>query len=67
MSSENRPHYDWYESPLCFKQANDIRAEIENVQGKNDSERICLVLQKGRECKSFTEWYQGFTPKEIKK
>ena len=57
------PFYE--DMPLCFKQAYDLRQEI--VRGLSPSTTIpyivSLILTQ-RDCNGFTDWQQGFTPKE---
>ena len=57
------PPYEIYDVPRCFKQASNLWDEIQNLQG-SDSEKIRSVIQKDRPCDEFTEWHQGFTPRE---
>lgn len=59
-----RPFYE--DMPLCFKKAYDLRQEI--VRGLSPSTTtsyiVSLILLTQRNCKRFTDWQQGFTPKE---
>ncbi|MEE9201949.1 MAG: hypothetical protein V3U31_01985 [Dehalococcoidia bacterium] len=67
-----------YESlPLCFARAYDLRKEVrmhipKEIQDRELIERMVnpteddafAMLQSERQCNSFTDWIQGFTPKE---
>jgi hypothetical protein len=55
--------YPRYEPPLCFIGAIDLRPET-GKYGEATQERIKSAINKERECGSFTQWQQGFTPKE---
>lgn len=62
----HNPHAGWESAPVCFIQHYDLREEIKQ-QGLNDKEKysgVHSVINKDRECKSFTKWRQGSTPKE---
>ena len=52
-----------HDSPICLL----LKYNLWEEYGKNPlppPEILCGVLHKERECKSFREWRQGFTPKE---
>lgn len=50
-----------YESkPLCFAMAENLAKEA----GNDNAASVLPVLNKERECSSFLDWKQGFTPKE---
>jgi len=50
--------------PLCFIRAWNLSSEFK-AEGTGTSAEKCLrILGKERECSSFIEWQQGFTPKE---
>lgn len=52
----------YQEIPVCFSRSESLRAECHN---KNDEDAVLLVLAKDRsKCPGYTEWIQGFTPKE---
>jgi len=55
--------YPRYEPPLCFIGAIDLRTET-GKYGEGTQERIKSAINEERECGSFTQWQQGFTPKE---
>ncbi len=63
-----RNQYNLHEQrPVCFVQRYDLRGEIKSVfvAGKKDETGCVLqVITKERECSEFTDWQQGFTPKE---
>jgi hypothetical protein len=52
--------------PLCFARAFDLKSEFKKCAGKGDPDAysIYLVIHEDRDCSSYTEWQQGFTPKE---
>ncbi len=54
-------------SPVCFVRANDLWAESGTNYGiicGGSEINIKATLQKDRDCRQFTKWQQGFTPKE---
>ena len=57
-----------YEPPICFMQSPDFKAlpySTESIyQRDKQSKEVYDEIQRDRECKFFTEWRQGFTPKE---
>lgn len=55
------PRYKEY--PICFVQEYDLIDSFERITGR-DSEKFLTIVNEERECKAFTEWQQGFTPKE---
>ena len=60
--------FDKYEPPICFKQAPDFKfipySEETTLQWNKVSKNVYDEIQRDRECKFFTKWRQGFTPKE---
>lgn len=66
--------------PVCFamavnfeEEAKELRTSPEYTQRKNEIGEVVwpkwnalvkVILSKGRQCKSFTKWQQGFIPKE---
>ena len=46
--------------PICFMQAQDLCGMYLNER----KESIAKVLNDPRPCSEFTDWHQGFTPKE---
>lgn len=46
-----------YDNPICF-------ARAVNLPSQYGTEPIRQVLERERDCKPFTKWQQGFTPKE---
>jgi hypothetical protein len=60
------------ELPLCFARNVDLRQGFKEPDPEHDSintQRVDEATVKGivvkeRECKTFTKWQQGFTPKE---
>lgn len=62
--------------PLCFVRAYNLREELEKVDlhgtqmadgGRPEAgwtEQLLTVIAGERECEPFTEWQQGFSPKE---
>jgi hypothetical protein len=64
--AEGNPIYD---NPICFARAatlwDEYRLEpMDPGIDNNEQNRIRHVLENERDCKSFTKWLQGFTPKE---
>ena len=61
-----------YDPPICFARAVNLQAEYK-IKSVNETgsewviranQRLKEVLNQTRECESFVEWQQGFTPKE---
>lgn len=53
---------DYHVVPLCFVREYNLAKEIgDPSQGPK---KILEIMQRDRECKAFTEWHQGFSPKE---
>jgi hypothetical protein len=56
-----RNYYPYEDNPICFVRAFDLRDEI----GVSPNVRLRLdVVQRERDCGKFTDWQQGFSPKE---
>jgi hypothetical protein len=55
-----------YDYPVCFKRKADLQTEIDGSDASISkiASSILNTIQKERDCKSFTKWYQGLTPKE---
>lgn len=55
-----------YDYPVCFKRKADLQTEIDRSDASISkiASSILNTIQKNRDCKSFTKWYQGLTPKE---
>jgi hypothetical protein len=49
--------------PICFVQEYDLLDSFERIGGE-ESTRFLVVIGEDRQCELFTEWLQGFTPKE---
>ena len=49
--------------PICFKSKYDLIAEVQAMGGHIPSD-VRSIIQLERDCDSFVEWRQGFTPKE---
>jgi hypothetical protein len=59
------PHFNIYDEPRCFVRAFDLREEVKkDTRQCSLQEKILSVINCNRNCKSFTKWHQGFTPKE---
>jgi hypothetical protein len=55
------PSSNLYEdAPVCYARAADLAKEL---RGTRPADRLA-VIQKDRDCASFTPWQQGFSPKE---
>jgi hypothetical protein len=52
-----------YDEPICFMRSCDLKAEY-GEKRPGVSKDLLSTLRKDRECSSFTDWQQGFTPKE---
>ncbi len=51
--------------PLCFARQFYLRDTIGAIdKQKNQNDEVKLVINKEIDCKEFTKWQQGFTPKE---
>lgn len=59
-NTDNGRHKLYVDEPMCFVQAFPLQGEME----MDGSDAILMVIRKDRECDSYTEWQQGFTPKE---
>ena len=58
------PHHIHKEIPLCLEHKS-LGSAINNLKNpSNPFEEIKLAIQEERDCKEFTKWQQGFTPKE---
>ena len=56
---------DFRKRPLCLVRAYDLPKEIKAEQSISGTDkRVLEVINRERECAEFTEWKQGFTPKE---
>lgn len=55
-----------YEHPVCFMQSKDYKAFPYTSRSifTLDREDIRSEIQRERDCKEFTAWQQGYTPKE---
>lgn len=56
-------NFIYEEYPVCFVLALDFIKEIGPSPGRDSRHP---VIQQDRDCKKFTKWHQGFTPKEHK-
>ncbi len=51
--------------PLCFGRQPYLRDAIKTIdKQKNSNDEVKAVINKEIDCKEFTKWQQGFTPKE---
>lgn len=50
-----------FSDPFCLIRAFDLPCEYKQERSEN---RVLAVLQRERDCPSFREWQQGFSPKE---
>ena len=51
--------------PLCFTRQPYFRDATKNIKNRdNPFEEVKAMIQKDIDCKEFTTWQQGFTPKE---
>lgn len=52
--------------PICFARNKDFSSSLRELISKNyDADKVVLmVIKTERPCDKFTEWQQGFTPKE---
>ena len=64
--AEGRPRSRHEPLPLCFARCHDLQEEFKNVPGEDKAVPggVHRVIIKERQCDAFTEWQQGFTPKE---
>jgi hypothetical protein len=56
-----------FSRPVCILQVFDLASEYTQESSKSDSpinSAIALMLQRERDCESFTKWQIGFSPKE---
>jgi len=51
-------------TPVCFMRVYDLSVEFKPNEMGAAEEKCLQILGKERECSSFIEWKQGFTPKE---
>jgi len=49
--------------PICFVQKYNLPDLFEKTSGQEPN-KFLAIINEGRECDLFTEWKQGFTPKE---
>ena len=63
---EGQPTYRHESFPLCFAQVCDLTAEFTKADKLGSPNLVALdfVIHEEKECKAFTKWQQGFTPKE---
>ena len=58
-------YYIYEERPLCFQRQSQFRIDtMEAVAGSFSADQRLEVFSRERECSAFTEWQQGFTPRE---
>ena len=51
--------------PVCFARVKEFRADVDEApKYPYNPAGLRGVIQRERTCKKYTEWYQGFTPKE---
>ena len=55
--------YVYSETPICLLRAASFSREMREIGGNRDDARR-LIFAKERDCDLFTDWHQGFTPKE---
>ena len=56
-----------HQAPICLMNMYDLWEEMNTPYGNDymgGYEKIVSALQTERDCKQFTEWHKGFTPKE---
>lgn len=65
---QGRPMARHESLPLCFARAYNLLDEFKEFAGKDnpDYTSVHFVIYEERECEAFTEWQQGFTPREHK-
>lgn len=65
---QGRPTTRHESLPLCFVKAHNLLDEFKQFAGKGnpDYKSVHFVIHEERECEAFTEWQQGFTPREHK-
>lgn len=60
--------FNTYEPPICFMQVSDFKAIPYSLQfvlqRDEEKKKVLSEIQRERECKSFTTWIPGSTPKE---
>ena len=61
-----RNQYELYDKlPLCFARHPYLGNAIKNINNRdNPVEEVKKIIQTDIDCDKFTEWQQGFTPKE---
>ncbi len=53
------------QQPICFARVYDLKAEyVKETNDRNNTLSALNVIQKDRDCTEYTDWQQGFTPKE---
>ncbi len=51
--------------PLCFARQPYLRNAIKKIdEQKNRNDEVRRIINQEIDCKGFTDWQQGFTPKE---
>lgn len=56
---------EWRRLPLCFMLKYNLPGEIhDDVGSTNDQPAVLKTITAERDCDGWTEWQQGFTPKE---
>ncbi len=51
--------------PLCFARCHYLGDAVKDIKRRdNPFEEVKEIIQKDIDCEEFTEWQQGFTPKE---
>lgn len=59
------PHSLHEPIPLCFARQAYLRDATKAIKDrKNPYEEVKAIIQGDNDCKEFTDWQQGFTPKE---
>ncbi len=60
------PYAGWEQILVCFARSHDLGGEVAEFGAKDGQKNIAVhyVINQDRECKSFTKWSQGSTPKE---
>ena len=59
------PHSLHEPIPLCFARQPYLASATEKIKDKkNPFKEVRDVIQENNDCKEFTHWQQGFTPKE---
>jgi hypothetical protein len=59
------PHALHEAIPLCFARQAYLASKAKEIEDRNNPvKEVKAIIQEENDCKEFTDWQQGFTPKE---